>query len=215
MLRTITLRRLLDTVVDAHCDDTDTDRRSRPVRRRFRPTRDGSEVHRGVSECAPVEKRTNAPTHPPTTLAIEGCVGVRRQCHRRAAMLESEFPERVDGIRFVRRPMMNSASIAGKPIPTLRRGIRQGILPRRTVAVLNGNCQMFPSPTALPTAARMNPALVAHVSRSLMSVGIFCWGIKTTSTQTKTFQRKSSNRFSSAFDTRHRVTTSNRGSFSS
>ncbi len=31
----------------------------------------------------------------------------------------------------------------------------------------NGNRQMFPRPTALPTAAKMNPIRVAHVSRGI------------------------------------------------
>ncbi len=76
------------------------------------------------------------------------------------------------GFRFDRRPITSAASNPGTPTTrTMSRYNSRKALPPFS-AVIQGNRQMFPSPIALPTAAKMNPARLAQLSRTILSQGI-------------------------------------------
>jgi hypothetical protein len=69
------------------------------------------------------------------------------------------------GLRWDRRLMTNSASRPGTPTSRMMaRETTRNALPPFS-AVIHGKRQMFPDPTALPTAATMKPTRVRHDSR--------------------------------------------------
>ena len=70
------------------------------------------------------------------------------------------------GLRCVRRPMVNSVIIIGKPSRMMNPRYTSTKTAPPFWPVMYGKRQIFPKPMADPAAAKMNPNLDVHVPRS-------------------------------------------------